>query len=480
MSIISNKILIYLSSRYITYALQFVVSLVIADKLGPYYLGVYGMVQLILSYFDQVNFGIPHSLNVFLVHNKKNHKLQNNLIYNYLVMFTYISFFIVILSAILFITDKIRIGQYAIEGYTLPICLTAILTYYNTTLTTVIRFRNKVGVLSIIGTLPVLANLCVMFLWSGAQLVNALVYSNLVSSIIILCIFYYTNAFPIFNTAKFSTTLQKSIIHKGIYLFLYNSCFYFILISIRTIISSNYSIEEFGFFTFSFTIANAVMLLLNSLNTIIFPKTIDILSNGTNDERIAALAKLRIGYVTSSHLLIYVALIAFPILLLIFPDYKPALQAMNMIALAVLMNANSYGYTTFLIAQNKEKLSSVISLIALLTSIVLGLILVKVFNVQYSYVILSVLVAYMMFSYLATYYASKLLISSYNSKKAIKDFFPIRLLIPYVTALLISILNFEIFIWIPLVVFLLLNYKDLYFLISLAKKLIVNPNLIDV
>ena len=73
-AIFTNKIIIYLLSRYGTYGLQFLVSLSIAAKLGPYYLGIYGFINLIVSYFGQINFGIPHSLNVLLVHHKSDNK----------------------------------------------------------------------------------------------------------------------------------------------------------------------------------------------------------------------------------------------------------------------------------------------------------------------------------------------------------------------------------------------------------------------
>ncbi len=39
MPILKNKIVIYVTTRYITYALQFLLSLAIAVRLGPFYLG---------------------------------------------------------------------------------------------------------------------------------------------------------------------------------------------------------------------------------------------------------------------------------------------------------------------------------------------------------------------------------------------------------------------------------------------------------
>lgn len=77
-----NKIVVYLLTRYCTYALQFIVSLIIAAKLGPYHLGVYGFFTLILNYFSQINLGIQHSLDVLLAHNKVDKEKSNNFIIN--------------------------------------------------------------------------------------------------------------------------------------------------------------------------------------------------------------------------------------------------------------------------------------------------------------------------------------------------------------------------------------------------------------
>ena len=67
-----NKILFYLVSRYVTYGIAFISSLFIAAKLGPFYMGVWGFILLILNGFSQLHLGIGNSLNVLLDHNKEN------------------------------------------------------------------------------------------------------------------------------------------------------------------------------------------------------------------------------------------------------------------------------------------------------------------------------------------------------------------------------------------------------------------------
>lgn len=480
MSVINNKILIYLGTRYLTYGLQFLLSLVIAAKLGPYYLGVYGLIQLILNYFEQLNFGIPHSLNVLLVHNKITKDVQDRYTLNSLFIFTCVNLIVFLSTILLYFKGNIQWGEYSLDKYLFLVVFIAMSSYYNNTLTMVARFRNRVNVLSIVGSIPVIANLIVVWFFSKEELVQALVWTNLVSCLIVTAIFYYIGVIPTFNIQNISVVCQKEIVKKGLYLFIYNSCFYFILIGVRTLISKNYTVEEFGYFTFSFTIANAVMLLLSSLNTIIFPKTIDLMSNGDNEEKRNVIQKLRIGYITTAHFMVYFALILFPIITCVFQSYKPAITSMNLIALAVLMNTNSYGYITLLIAQNKERLTSRLSLIAFLISLSLGIILIYLFKVEFSYVIISVMVAYLIFSYLGYYEGEKQLKGKPAVLKSFVDFFPIRLSVPFSISVIISILKLEYIIFVPLLLFLILNFKDFKLLKSMVLKMIKNPNVIDV
>ena len=477
--IITNKILIYLFSRYGTYAVQFIVSLGIAAKLGPYYFGIYGFIVLILNYFAQINFGIQHSLNVLIVHNKNEKEICDNYIGNSLWLYFLLSIIIVLFYAVIVIFD-IEISQdYPIKKYLWLIVSVAILTYFFSIMVTVLRVRNKIHQLSIVQSLSVIFNLLAVCLFRAETLIYTLVLGQLVSCLLSVFITWKAGVLPNFRNVKIQIKTQAEIIRKGILLFVYNSCFYFILISVRSIISGNYSVESFGEFTFSFTIAHAVLLLLESLMTVIFPKIIDLLSSDNKEKTEQTLEVIRITYVSASHFLIYVAMLFFPLLTFLLPKYANALTSMNLIALAVLMNTNSCAYASLLIAKNKEKTSAVISATALLLNIVLALILVKIMNVGFSYVIIATLLTYLYFSYMVTWQGKKV-IGTYNFRDTIKNFFPIRLFIPYLTAFVISVFSYEYLIFLPILLYILFNWRDLVAIKQLGLKLIHNPNMSDV
>ena len=470
-----------MATRYITYGCQFLLSLVIADRLGPFYMGVYGLVNLIISYFAQINFGIPHSLNVLLVHNKDDENRFNAYYINSVFVYLILSIFILLCYGFICLLDlHIGKGEYDIKVYLPLIIGISIITYINSVFTTAARVKNDLNLLSIVGSIPIILNIFIIWFFKEDHLVMALTLSQFVSTVIITFICYKRNVFPKWNISDLGWSYIKVLLQKGALLFLYNSCFYFIIISIKSIISANYTVEEFGFFTFSYTLANAFMLLINSFNVAIFPKTIDMLSSDDKDVLRCSLAKMRVGYTTFSHLLIYAAIIIFPLFVLILPKYEDALNSMYLISLTVLMNTTSFGYSTITIAKNKESIAAKISLFSFLINVALGILLVYVFKVEYYLVILASMIAYMFNAFLFALEGEKIIYGHYNIKETIKNFFPLRLFIPYTLALVLSIIGNVYLMWIPLVTFLLLNFKDLDFIKKIINRLTKDPNVIDI
>ena len=476
---LTNKILIYLASRYVSYGVQFFVSLIIAAKMGPYFLGIYGFITLILNYCAVISFGIPASLNVLLVHHKAQENTCGNYIGNALLFYTIQSLLLFVLYLVLVISDIEIDNNYPIKEYYLLIAIIASLNYFNSIFINVLRIKNKVNQLSVLQSLNVLLNVIVVCIVKEKNLIIALLLCNLISGIASVIVTKLCNALPPLKKKMIKITFLKEILGKGIYLFFCNSCFAFILISIRSLISANYKVEEFGAFTFSFSIANSVILLLEALMTIIFPKLVDLLSSNDNKIVENTLEKLRGTYISSAHLLIYVAMLFFPILLNFMPKYSNALTSMNLIALAVLMNTNSSGYSTLLISKNKERTSAGLSMTALIINIIFGYTLISFFYVDFSYVILATLFTYVYFSFMVVVKGKECLCKS-NMISTFKSFFPIRLFIPYLVALIISCLQYENFIWLPLVLYMILNKRDIFMMFNTAKKLIINPDIINI
>ena len=84
------------------------------------------------------------------------------------------------------------------------------------------------------------------------------------------------------------------------------------MMSLRTIISSDYSPEEFGNFTFAYTLSNAIMLLVEALIFLVSPKMISMYASADLEKIRINMRKIRFNYITLIHLLMYMALVVFP------------------------------------------------------------------------------------------------------------------------------------------------------------------------
>lgn len=476
LKLLKNKIVFYMATRYATYGIQFITSLLIAAKLGPFYMGVWGGILLVVNYFQQINFGISHSFNILYVQHRDESERCRSYFNNSVLLLVALSVIAVVAYWLISLFNEEFFSNLSIDKYFAGICLIGVLQYFYQLSINVYRLKNRVGLVAFSQSILVILTFVSVLCFTGEALIKALVYSYIAAYLIVVCSGAFLKIYPQFKLADSSLDIQKSIIVKGWFLFLYNSCFYFIIISVRTVIGAKYSVEEFGLFTFSFTLAHAIMLLLESVQFLLFPKIIGKLSGKDDGVVIDSLHRYRHLYITLAHFLIYLAILIFPVFLYFLPSYQGGQKALNLIALTVLMNTNSIGYAELLLAKNKEKVSALISVFTLAINIGIAYFLANVLNVAFSYVILATLISYAFFSLLVYLYSIKTL---KEAKFSLSEFFPLRLMVPYIVALLFVLFVDARFSFVPLLVFLLTNIKDVKYIVSEVKTVLASPNIIN-
>ena len=476
--ILKNKVIFYLASRYLTYFVQFVTSLVIAAELGPYYMGIWGFILLLLQYFQQFHFGIANSFNVLYVHHRGERQECDNYTGNSLVLIGYLAGMVILFYLYYQFVGIEGFEKYHAGKYIVYICLIAILQYFVQFFINLFRVKNQLNRVTFCQSIIVLLNFVCIFFFRGEQLIVSLVTGYVIGNVSCVILAFTSGSIPALNDVKISISYQKEILKKGIYLFLYNSCFYFIIISIRTIISANYSVEEFGMFTFSFSLAHAIMLILEAFSFIIFPKVISKLSSDNMTEVENTISLLRSIYITSAHFLVYLALPCFPILLHFMPKYSGTITALNLIALTILMSTCSYGYLELLIARNKEKTAAILAAFALLFNGGIAMYMVTCLHCDFSHVILATMITYYLFS-LVVCVRGRIFMEKKGENNLLNEFFPVRLAIPYFTALTLSIFRLENLIVITVFCFVFLNWKQKKNIIRLTQKILSKPSLIN-
>ena len=173
-------------------------------------------------------------------------------------------------------------------------------------------------------------------------------------------------------------------------------------------------------------------------------------------------------------------MIGFPILLYVLPKYAGALRTINLTALATILYANSFGYSSLLMAQNKEKLIAKNSLISLILNVVLAFVLIKIFHVGYEYVILATLVTYFLYAYLTVYSGKRMLQQSINFFSVMKECFPTGVLVPFLGAIVVTMINVDYLMGVPFLLFLIIDRKEVEEIYLSFKRILFNPNVIDI
>ena len=271
--IFRNKVALYLLSRYTVLILQFISSIYIASKLGPNLFGTWGFALMIISYFSYFNLGIDKSLNVLFIQNRENHEYSKSLVANAFILIFIICLIVIGLSVILFFSDIPTINKFELGKLFLLIPAIVTLYHLNSIMGTVYRIKNRLFELAIFQSIIPILIFLTMFFANGKKLLATLIWATFFGHIISLAIFLINKKTPLDGLIDFKTC--KKLLNKAIFLFLFNVSFYLIILSTRSIISYYYSVEKFGNFTFGYTIANAILLLLQAVSIIIYPKVID-------------------------------------------------------------------------------------------------------------------------------------------------------------------------------------------------------------
>lgn len=482
-TIIENKIVGYLATRYLTMGIQFLNSFIIAALLGPLYLGIWGFINLVLQYAAQINLGIPYSLNVMLSINKddgkKTQELMSSGIYFYLLIALV---FLALLS--LYCFCGLDWGEkYRFADYIIPVFLIAILTHFNTLFTNYFRVKNKLKEIMFFQSIAPAMTLCAVLLVKDKELlINVLLAVMLTGQLLSLIIFLSKSDVKMSFRRSSISAVMPLLLRKGLYLFIYNASFYLIIISTRTAVSTFYEPIEFGYFTFAFTLANAVMLLFDSFSFLIYPKVLNRLSR--DDDRAQSLRIVEIvrnGYIVAVHLIMYSFILLFPLIIFFFPAYQSQFKVFGLIVMTLVFYANCFIYSSILTARSREKSLGFTAFFVLALNVVFALTIAKLFRWTYEYVILATLAAYIIYNILLTLQANRLLSLKNNWRTVVADNFPLTLYAPFVLCFVFIVTGQpHDYFWMVFVLFLLLNVRKLTGLKNLFVKILKNPQTVNI
>ena len=467
-----------MGTRYVTYGIQFLASMLIAFQLGPEKFGIWSFFLLIVNFFNIFDFGISNSLNVLLVQDRNNKERYFGHIKSALLLTAAVSLTVLLL---LFLEKAFRfkiIDKYNIQPYLLVTVIIVVTAYFNKIFAAIYRVRNKLAEVALYQSIiPVFLFVSIMSIKDN--ILYFLIISYLVGNLISFFVFIFRKEISLKGKASYGNV--KQIGSKGFWLFLYNSSFYFILYLSSFLVSLSYTVSEYGKYNFSYTLSHAVILLIDAFGFIIFPKMIAKLKDNDMEKNEKTIEYIRINYMTIVHLLVFLAFPLFYLLNMCFPQYSNTTCALCLAGLALLPYADCFGLNTFLIAQNREKLLSAISILSLLFNTVFVMFSIYFLKLSFEYIFICISISYCIYTLSCAVMVSKMLNKRVDVVSVLQYAFINQNVFVFVLSVLIAIFYHDnIFILcLPLLTYSILNFERVRIVYNSFKQVILKPNIVD-
>jgi len=480
LNLLKSKVFIFLINRYLTYFLQFVKTISIAAVLGPYYFGIWGFITLILQYLSYSNLGLQYSLNVFISTSEKGDSKKDSIIFSSSMIITaFIGFLLLILGVIPFIFDFKIFPKYSFSNYVLLVVIIAILRNFNQLFINLYRSYGYLYKISISQFLLQAALLPFVFIFKGENLLNVLLWVSIVVYIFSLSLFAY-NA-PV----KFRIQIEWSkiilILKRGFNLLIYNASFYLITISSRTIISSDYEVQEMGYYSFANNLAYATLMALGTIAWVLFPKILyKLRSNVSNHAARNLISQLSSLYITINFLFVFTTITFFPLLIQFLEKYKDITPTFVFLILAQGILAYCFGYSDLAIARKHETKLTVIGFITIIINVLVALFYSRILHLDYSYIAFGALLSVSFYVIMLLKISYNILGDKKNIIKIINEVFSLKILLPFFIVLVGNFTIYNNYFNITgLLLFLVLNFSELLKVIDRGKIIFTNPNIIN-
>jgi O-antigen/teichoic acid export membrane protein len=466
-----NKNIRWIGSNYFVYVLSFISSIILVKKLGPNLYGEWAIVSLIITYITQINFGITHSYYNIVITKRNNHDYSIKVLINSFVVLVLLSLFWIILYILNTYLNVINISILN-SSYGYIIIFTAISSLFNALLSNYFRIENNLNILMIISIITPISIIVLSLLFKNSNLFNILIFSIMIINFSITFILFL-NIKNISNI-NLDKLILYEIIKNGIPLFIYNTSFYFFLILIRTFYSTDSSIQEFGNFSFSISLATAVFLLIDSISFLSQTKIINLFSSFDNNRlTIFYLKRVRSSIITLNYLIVFFIILTCPLFFYFFPEYQKSEFLFKLFLMTNLILSNSSVNQYLLLAYKKLKLIATISFLILLILFVFSFTL-KYFGLTGYYYLFALLIAHIIFGISLNFFSLRTIYMPKSLPISIINNFPF---IPTTIYILFFIfINNNFYLFFIFILFVYLERKNIYKIFTIIRNIILNPN----
>lgn len=395
-------------NRYFTYAVRVVWGFLVARYLGPYYLGIWGFIQLIKQYMVYSNLGIGNAVNTELsVQLSWKENRRTKYIGSAFTMSLVTAGILLTLGAIIS-TDQFHVFQkYQIDRYAFYIAIYVALTNFQQLFSNLYRIYNQLWRIAIGELLISLSTLTVVFFFSGERLILALLQTYAGALFVFSLIMVIRSPFRL--TLGFNLRQYKEILWIGVPLMVYNASVQLLDLMTGTLISRFYTVEIMGQYSFARSLANIVLLGLSTVTWIFYPSVLRKFSpenkSGNNERLVNQVNSI---YSTAGFILVFTIILFSPIIFVILPEYKASQPLLNLLLISKGFSTFLFGYNTYLIAYKKQLNVAALSFTAVM-AIILFANIFHFFNLGVAWVVVANILGVASYVILSINYGQRLL-----------------------------------------------------------------------
>jgi O-antigen/teichoic acid export membrane protein len=266
----SNKIFTYVFLRYFFLAIQMATSLIIAGKVGTYFLGIWAFINLVTMFVSKLDFGLIPSTNV-MFSKRDNKRDQKSDYYNASLTLFVICVLIFLIGICLFSADIYILKKYEVNDLYVVIMMNASLFVFQSFYIVMLRLIGFVKYSVIIQGLVIVAVfMTIVFSQESEMIVNAIISQSI--GLILGLALAMVRLYRYFGGPD---RLRLVFPDNSLPQFLYGISVFYLPLMYRFLLSENMSVNLFGLFSLAYTLSNIINIFLGSISTLVFPKSIN-------------------------------------------------------------------------------------------------------------------------------------------------------------------------------------------------------------
>lgn len=410
--------------RYLSYAVIFLNSLLLAKYHGIYMFGIYGFVLMFLQYFSYANLGVNHSLNTILALKKSKSELSTAIWENSLLISVLFSTAIIIVNfALLYFFPNI-LSKFEYAKYGIAIVFLGVVSNFNNLFLALYRIHSKFLKINFQLLAPQVVILFVL-LFNSQVSIELIVRCMLITNLISLILFIYKS--PLKLKLNYHKKIISNLLNRGISLLLYNMSYNFIMIASATLVSIFYIVSDFGQYKFAQTISSAIFMAAGAFSFVFYPKMLNRISTKNKEEVLIFIKEMKDIYIGALNFLSFTFLLIVPVILMLFPEYTGMLNVFKLLLIAQVFSNQSNVYKTYLISKREEKYLTYYGFLSIIIVVITGL-MFSIYKLPFEFVALSVVLGSGFYSYMSI--RKSLLFIGKSDGGFIKEILSYKLLIP--------------------------------------------------